>query len=84
MNGKEAHLARQEVDGGKHGIECMNDLVAGSEIGHYPYTHDCCPKINVLADDLQQRRDRMVIAGSIMRAVPRARSICVNQRICNQ
>ena len=82
MNGREAHLARQEVDGGKHGAECMIDLVAGSESGHEPYTHDCCPKIDVLADDLQQRRNHMVVAGFSMPAVPRAKSKCVNQSVC--
>ena len=82
MNGREAHLARQEVDGGKHGVESVNDLVAGSEIGHEPYTQDCCPKVDVLADDLQQRRDHMVVAGSIIQAVPRANGKCVNQSVC--
>jgi len=55
MGAEILHLARQEVQGGEHGIDRKNYSVAGSDNTHDANHEYHCQKIDMLAHDLQQR-----------------------------
>ena len=66
-----SYLARQEVDGRKHDVAGMYNLVAGPGDGDDPCHSNHNEKVDMLAHDLQQRNHHLT-----------RRALAIAQQLC--